>query len=126
MDNAIIDNGNTDDAVIGNDNIDDAITGEDNTDKAITGETSTVHVPLHPHSKGKAKDPSQIKTSSKHATPIVEPSIYDPLLDDHATVKASGHTVDLSDVHIYEFSIQGTPNPHDLEGIEEDQLLEIQ
>ena len=25
-----------------------------------------------------------------------------------------------------EFLIQGTPNPHDLEGIEEDQLLEIQ
>ena len=27
---------------------------------------------------------------------------------------------------MYEFLIQGTPNPHDLEGIEEDQLLEIQ
>ena len=26
----------------------------------------------------------------------------------------------------YEFSIQGTPNPPDLEGIEEDQLQEIQ
>ena len=43
-------------------------------------------------------------------------------------MKASGHTLDLGDVHIdlYEFLIQGTPNPHDLEGIEEDQLLEIQ
>ena len=41
-------------------------------------------------------------------------------------MKASGQTVDLSDVHIYEFLIQGTPNPCDLEGIEEDQLLEIQ
>ena len=41
-------------------------------------------------------------------------------------MKASGHTVDLSDVCICEFLIQGTPNPHDLEGIEEDQLLEIQ
>ena len=29
-------------------------------------------------------------------------------------------------MHIYEFFIQGTPNPLDLEGIEEDQLLEIQ
>ena len=52
--------------------------------------------------------------------------IGDPLLDDQATVKASGHTLDLGDVHRYEFLIQGTPNPHDLEGIEEDQLLEIQ
>ena len=60
------------------DNTDDAIIGDDNTDNAITGEASTVHVPLPPHSKGKAKDPSQIKTSSKHATPIAEPSICDP------------------------------------------------
>ena len=116
----------TDDAAMSDTNIDNARTGEDNTDKAIIGEASTVHVPLPPHSKGKAKDPSQIKTSSKHAIPIAEPSTGDPLLDGHDTVKTSGHTVDLSDVCIYEFLIQGTPNPHDLEGIEEDQLLEIQ
>ena len=41
-------------------------------------------------------------------------------------MKANGHTFDLGDVCIYEFLIQGAPNPHDLEGIEEDQLLEIQ
>ena len=116
----------TDDTVIGNDNTDDAVIGNDNTDNAITGEASTVHVPLPPCSKGKAKDPSQINTSSKHATPIAEPSIGDPLPDNQATVKTSGHTLDLGHVHIYEFWIQGTPNPHDLEGIEEDQLLEIQ
>ena len=58
--------------------------------------------------------------------PIAEPLTGDPLPDGHDTVKASGHTVDLSDVRTYEFLIQGTPNPHDLEGIEEDQLLEIQ
>ena len=79
---------------------------------------------MPPHSKGKAKDPSQIKTSSKHATPIAEPLIGDPFLDDQATVKASGHTLDLGDVRIYEFLVQGSPNPPDLgiEGIEEDQL----
>ena len=120
-DDAIIGNDNTDDAVIGDDNTDDVI-GDDNTDGAITGEASTVHLPLPPYSKGKAKDPSQIKTSLKHATPIAKPSIGDPLLDDQATVKASGHTLDLGDVRIYEFLIQGTPNPPDLEGIEEDQL----
>ena len=38
----------------------------------------------------------------------------------------SGHTFDPTDVCIYEFLIQGTPNPLDLEGIEEDLLLEIQ
>ena len=30
------------------------------------------------------------------------------------------------DIGIYEFSIEGAPNPSDLEGIEEDQLLQIQ
>ena len=75
---------------------------------------------------GKAKHPSQIKTSARHTTAIAEPSRGNPLLDGPDTVKASGHTVDLSDVRIYEFLIQGAPNPCDLEGIEEDQLLEIQ
>ena len=120
-DDAVIGDDNTDD-VIGDDNTDDTIIGNDNTDNAITGEASTVHVPLPPCSKGKAKDPSQIKTPSKHATAIAEPSIGDPLLEDQATVKASGHTLDLGDVCIYEFLIQGAPNPPDSEGIEEDQL----
>ena len=41
-------------------------------------------------------------------------------------MKASGHTVDLTDVCIHEYLIQGAQNPCNLEGIEEDQLLEIQ
>ena len=55
-----------------------------------------------------------------------EPSIGDPLPDEIATVMASGHAFDPTDVHIYEFLIQVAPNPLDLEGIEEDQLLETQ
>ena len=39
---------------------------------------------------------------------------------------ASGHAFDPTDVCIYEFLIQGTPNLLDLEGVDEDQLLEIQ
>ena len=110
----------TDNAITGDDNTDNAIIGNGNTDNAITGKASTVHIPLPSHSSGKAKHPSQIKTSSKHTTAIAEPSIGDPLLDGQATVKASGHTLDLGDVGIYEFLIQGTPNPPDLKGIEED------
>ena len=49
-----------------------------------------------------------------------------PPHDEITTVMASGHTFDPTGVRIYEFLIQGTPNPLDLEGIEEDQLLEIQ
>ena len=37
-----------------------------------------------------------------------------------------GHAFDPTDEQVYEFFIQGTPNPKDLEGVEEDQLLEIQ
>ena len=40
------------------------------------------------------------------------------------TVK--GHAFDPTDVQVYEFFIQGTPNPKGLEGVEEDHLLEIQ
>ena len=116
---------NTDNATIGDGYIDNAATGDGNMDNTTTGETSTVHVPLSPCYGGKTKDPSKIKTSTKHMLTIAEPSIGDPLPDENAIVKASGHTVDPTDVHIYEFLIQGTPNPHDLEGIEEDQLLEI-
>ena len=39
---------------------------------------------------------------------------------------AKGHAFDPTDVRVYEFFIQGTPNPKDLEGVKEDQLLDIQ
>ena len=96
------------------------------TDNAATGEDSTVHVHLPPHSSGKAKHPSQIKISSKHRTAITEPSIGDPLPGSQATVKVNGHMPDPGDIGTYEFLIEGAPNPPDLEGIEEDQLLQIQ
>ena len=124
--NATTGRDNIDDATTSDDNTDDAATGDDNMDNTVIGKASTVHLPLPPCYSGKVKDPSQIKTSSKHATAIAEPSTGDPLPDGQAMVKASGHTFDLGDVHMYEFLIQGAPNPHDLEGIEEDQLLEIQ
>ena len=134
-DNAAIDTDNTgnaaadskkSDAAMSDNNSDNAITGDGNMDNTTTGETSTVHIPLSPWYGGKTKDPSKIKTSTKRMPAIAEPSTGDPLPDDYVTAKASGHTVDLTDVCIYEFLIQGTPNPLDLEGIEEDQLLEIQ
>ena len=41
-------------------------------------------------------------------------------------MKVNDHMPDLADIDIYEFLIQGAPNPPDLEGVEEDQLLERQ
>ena len=106
--------------------IDNAATGEDSTDNATTGKDSTVDAHLPSYSSGKAKHPSQIKTSSKHTTAIAGPSIGDPLPDGQVTVKVSGHTPDLGNIGIYEFLIEGAPSPPELEGVEEDQLLEIQ
>ena len=96
------------------------------TDNATTGEDSTVDVHLPPHSSEKAKYPSQTKISSKHTTAIAEPSIGDPVPDSQVTVKIYGHMADPGDRGIYKFLIEGAPNPPDLEGIEEDQLLQIQ
>ena len=96
------------------------------TDNAATGEDSTVDVHLPPHSSGKAKYISQIKISSKDRTAITEPSLDNPLPGSRATAKVNGHMSNSGVIGIYEFLIEGAPNPPDLEGIEEDQLLQIQ
>ena len=95
-------------------------------DDATTGKDSTVDVHLPPHSCGKAKYPSQIKISLKYRTAITEPLLGDPLPGSQANVKVNGHKPDSGDMGIYEFLLEGAPNPPDLEGIEEDQLLQIQ
>ena len=128
-DDAAMSNDNTDNAALSDNNTDDTTTGDGNTENTTTGDTSTVEIPSPLHYGRKTKDPSKVKTSKRH-TPIMveplEPSIGDPPPDEIVTVMASGHTFDPTDVHIYEFFIQGAPKPNDLEGIEEDQLLEIQ
>ena len=102
------------------------------TDNATTGKDSTVtwqvpvDVHLPPHSSEKAKCPSQIRTSSKHRPVITGPSTGNPLPGSEAIVKISGHMPDLGHIGIYEFLIDGAPNPSDLEGIGEEQLRQIQ
>ena len=49
-----------------------------------------------------------------------------PPADENVTGTVKGHAFDLTEVQVYEFFIQGTPNPRDLESVEEDQLLDIQ
>ena len=128
-DNAAMSYDNTDNAAMSDNNTDDATTGNGNTKNTTTGETSIVEIPSPLHYGRKTKDPSKVKTSKRHTPIKVEPSessIGDPPPSEIATVMASGHAFDPNDVHIYEFFIQGASNPKDLEGIEEDQLLEIQ
>ena len=96
------------------------------TDDAATCMDSTeeVHLPPHPH--GKAKYSSQIKTSSKYRTVHAELLLGNPLPGSQTTMKVHGYKPDSGDIGIYKFLIEGAPNPPDLEGIDEDQLLQIQ
>ena len=128
-DDAAMSDDNTDNAAMNNNNTDDAVSGNGNTENTTTGETSMVDIPSPLLYGRKTTDPIKVKTS-KRCLPIMvkpsEPSIGDPPPDEVATVMVSGQAFDPTDVHVYEFLIQGTPNPKDFESIEEDQLLEIQ
>ena len=120
---------NMDNAAMNNKNNHDATSGDDNTENVTAGETSTDDI-LSPLPYGrKTTDSSKVKTSRKHR-PIrvksLESSMDDPPVDKNVTGKVKGHTFDPTDMRVYEFFIQGAPNPKDLEGVEEDQLLDIQ
>ena len=125
-DDAAMGDDNTDNAAMSDNNTDEATIGDGNTENTITGKTTMVDVPSPLCYGRKTKDPSKVKTSKRCIHIMVEPSIGDPLPNEITTVTMSGHAFDPTDVCIYEFSIQGAPNLLDLEGIEEDQLLEIQ
>ena len=129
LDNVAMSDDNIGNAAMSNNNTDDAISGNDNTENTETGETSMVDVPSSLLYGRKTTDPRKVKTSKRHITIMVKPSetsIDDPPLNEIDTVMASGHTFDPTDVLMYEFFIQGAPDPPDLEGVEEDKLLEIQ
>ena len=78
-------------------------------DDAATGGNSTVDVHLPPHSRGKAKYPSQIKISSKYRTASTEPSLGNPLPGSQATAMVKGHKPYSGDIGTYEFLIEGAP-----------------
>ena len=94
-------------------------------DDATTGEDSTEDIHLPPHPCGKAKYSSQIKISSKYRTVHTEPLLGDPLPGSQPTTEVYGHKPDSGNIGTYKFSIEGAPNPPDLEGIDEDQLIQI-
>ena len=125
---AVMSDDNTDNATMSNNNTDDAVSGDGDTENTTPGETSMVDVPS-PLSYGrKTTDPSKVKTSKRHIPIMVKPlesSIGDPPPNEITTAMVHGHAFDPTDVHVYEFFIQGTPNPKDLEGVEDDKLPEI-
>ena len=129
LEEVVMSDDNIDNAAMSNNNTDDATLGNDNTENVTAGETSTDDI-LSPLLYGqKTTDPSKVKTSKKHRPIWVKPlesSIADPPADEIATDMVKGHAFDPTNVRLYEFFIQGAPNPKDLEGVEEDQLLDIQ
>ena len=137
--NAEVENDKSEDVVMSDDNIDkatesdtntdDAASGYDNAENVTKGETSTDDVPSPLLYGRKTTDPSKVKTSKKHRPIWVKPlesSMDNPTADENATKTEKGHAFDPTDMQVYGIFIQGTPNPKDLEGVEEDQLLDIQ
>ena len=122
----VMSNDNIDDATMSDYNTDDTVLGNDNAKNVATGETTSDDVPSPLLYGRKTTDPSKVKTSKKHRPIWVKPlesSIDDPPADEITTETVKGHTFDPTDMQVYEFFIQGAPNPKDLE---EDQLLDIQ
>ena len=129
LEDVVMSDDNTDKAAMSNNNTDDATLGDGNTENTVTGKTSTKDMSSPLLYGRKTIDPSKVKTSKRHILIWIkpsEPSIGDPPPDEIATAMVNGHTFDPTDVRVYEFFIQGAPNTKDLEGVEEDQLLEIQ
>ena len=127
--NVEIGNDNSEDIVMSDDNIDDAamsdnhtsdaILGDDNAENVALGEISTDDVPSPLLYGRKITDPSKVKTSKKHRPIRVKPlesSTDDPTADENVTGTAKGHAFDPTDMQVYEFFIQGAPNPKDLRG----------
>ena len=46
-------------------------------------------------------------------------------VDRDATSKSNTYVFDPNDIRLHEFFFEGEPNPKDLEGVEEDKILEI-
>ena len=139
INNAEIENDKSEDIVMSDDNEDNptmsdkdsphAASGDDNAENVMPSETSTEDVPSPLVYGRKTTDPSKVKTSRKRIPVRVKPfesSMGNPPADNKATGKAKGHAFDPTDVRVHEFFIQGAPNPKDIEGVEEDQLLDIQ
>ena len=132
IDNAESENEKSEEVVMSDDNTDntdDATSGDDNAENLAKGETSTNDIPSPLLYGRKTTDLSKVKTSKKHR-PIrfkpLESSMDDPIADENHTKTVKGHTFDPMDVQEYAFFYSGIPNPKDLEGVEEDQLLDIQ
>ena len=79
----------------------------------------------------KATKASQIKLSQNKGTKLNKDLLLgDPIVNTKQNTKkakATGQTDNIygNDIQIYEFVLEGLPNPPDLEGMDEDRLFEL-
>ena len=120
---------NDDNPAISDKNSPHATSGDDNAENSEPGENCTEDASSPLIYGRKMNDPTKVKTSKRHrpirVTPLESP-MGNPHVDKDTTGKAKSHAFDPTDVQVYEFFVQGTPNPKDLEDVEEDELLAIQ
>ena len=96
--------------------------GDDNVENDISGENSTDDVPSPLIYSRKMTDPTKVKMSKRcrpvRVTPLYSPT-GNPPADKDITGKGKGQAFDPTNVQVYEFFIQGAPNPKDLEDVED-------
>ena len=141
---AKIENDNNDEVAKSNNNDDNPIMSdkesplespaEDNVEKDEEGENSTEEVPSPLIYGRKTNDPTKVK-SSKRCRPVkvipLESSMDNPQKgkdkdkNKEATDTLNIFVFDPNDVQIHSFFFEGEPEGKELEGIEEEKLLEI-
>ena len=105
------------------------IPGSDNAEDSELGENSTEEVPSPLIYGRKTNDPTKVKIPKRHRLVRVTPSespTGNPHVDKDTTDKTKSYAFDPTDVRVHEFFFEGTPNPKDLDGVEEDKILAIQ
>ena len=107
---------------------------EDNVENDEEGEDSTEEVPSPLIYGRKINDPTKVKLSKRHrpvkVTPLESPmgnpqKDKDKDTDKEATDTLNTFVFDPNDVRIHTFFLEGEPEGKELEGIEEEKLLEI-
>ena len=98
----------------------------DNIENDEVGENSSEEVPSPLIYGRKTDDPTKVK-SSKRCRPVKVTPLESPMGNPHkdATGTPNTYVFDPNDIQIHEFFFEGEPDGKDLEGIEEDKILEI-
>ena len=119
---------NDDNSAMSDNDSPQTIPGNDNAEEHDLGENSTEDAPSPLFYGRKTNDLDKVKTSKRcrpvKATPLECP-MGNPHMDKDATGKSNTYVFNPTDVQIHELFFEGEPNPKDLEGVEEDKILEI-